>query len=107
MTNSDRDAFLKAIGDIDLSIDDATLAAGDAPAVAQTGNLAKAVLLLTNVLLYQEPAPTCICCGRPADPALPGDLDLCQSCYNAISAPWPGVDEYTDQVVAGLIGAGP
>ena len=107
MTNSDRDQFLNAIGNIDMQIDDATLAAGDAPAVAQTGNLAKSVLLLANILLYQQPAPTCICCGRLADPALPGDFDLCQPCYNAISAPWPGVDEYAHQVAADLIGAGP
>ena len=103
MNNPDRDAFLNAIANIDLSIDDATLAA-DAPEVAQTGNLAKAVLLLINLLLYQDPAPTCICCDRPADPDVPRDLDLCRPCYNAISAPWPGVDEYADQVMADLIG---
>ncbi len=107
MNPDGRAQFLNAIANLDLSIDDATLAADDAPGVAQTGNLAKAVLLLTNVLLYQEPAPTCICCDRPADPTLPSDLDLCRPCYNAISAPWPGVDEYTDQVVTDLIGAAP
>jgi len=103
MTNSDRDAFLTKIESLDIEIGDA-LADDDLPQLVALAG--KAALVCATAMLYQQPAPSCVCCDRPADPDVPGDLDLCQPCYNAISAPWPGVDEYTDQVVTDLIGAG-
>ena len=38
--------------------------------------------------LSLEPS-TCICCDQPADPSLPGDLELCAVCFNILAAPWP------------------
>lgn len=112
MTNDDRAQFLAKIGDIDSQVEDTTFKAEDDPLVTQIGNLTKATLLLTNLLLYQPaPIPTCIMCDRPTDPNVPGDLDLCTNCYNAISAPDPGLDEswgeYLADVVDSLGGAAP
>ena len=91
MTQDDQKKFLDVIANLDLQIDDATLAAEDAPGVAQTGNLAKAVLLLSNVLLYSPSPnpPLCLCCDRPAT-IQAADWELCGPCYDAINGPWPG-----------------
>jgi hypothetical protein len=87
MTQQDIDQFLTTIGGLDAQIDDTTFNAG-APLVAQIGNLAKAVLLLSNLALYHRPAPavTCVCCDRPAT-ITAGDWDLCDGCHAAITAP--------------------
>ena len=103
MTPSDRDAFLTKIESLDIEIGDA-LAAADLPELVALAG--KAALVAATAMLYQQPAiVVCICCDRPAT-VRAADLDLCEACYNAISAPWPGVDEYARHVATDLIGAG-
>ena len=92
MTNEDRNQFLTKIASLDLEIGDALAARNTLELMALAG---KAALLAANALLYQAPPPAppaCLCCDRPAT-VRAADWDLCEGCYNAVSAPWPGMDE--------------
>jgi len=107
MPPPDRAQFLSKIADLDLEIGDA-LAAADLPELVALAG--KAALICATAMLYQQPAVIvlCICCDRPAT-VRAADLDLCEACSAAISAPDPALDEswgeYLADVVAGLIGA--
>lgn len=119
MTPSDRAAFLEAIAGLDSSIDFVTIEAGKnddtydtqtAPLVGQIGNAAKAVLLLTNLILeLNQPAPAtqplaqCVLCPRPAT-RLAGDWEVCDTCYEGITTPDPASDETWGELLADVIG---
>lgn len=109
MTQSDIDQFLTKIESLDLEIADA-LAADDLPQLVALAG--KASLVCATAMLYQQPAAVilCVCCDRPAT-VRAADLDLCEACSAAISAPDPALDEswgeYLADVVESLEGAGP
>lgn len=141
MTSTDRAEFLAALAGLDNCIgeitkiaqaedreaikatsDDGPLPSTSAPLIAQIGNVAKSIGLLTNFLIESQPAllaalasagapaakwqrllpEQCSFCPRPAADLPTADWPMCRRCFNQMGAFDPVLDAAALEIAEAL-----